>query len=690
MTRSTPTRRPAALGGVLALLLAGAAVAAEDPAVARPSFPIDGEIQSKGLVFFVLADTPTGAAAVGTAHSFDLGDLSKVRRGDLTLGKSRRVAAKTSGFLVPPGQPFNTAGATLSDDYVVYALDREPAGVRLLGLDPGSPPARGTRVEILGIPASSDEDEVRLAATVEESSDARIEVDLLQPFDLRGWGGAPVVDARSGRVVGMLQAYFPQGSTSRVIVSPIASVREALASPLEGGAGKAFASFRPGVRRDPAQADGGRSEPLIRGAYDGVPRLHLTVEFPPEGAVVSDSACGVFVAGRAVAQQGNMRQFDVMLVIDSSRSTIDPSGADINGNGIVGKPYLGRIGSIFDVGSTDPGDSILAAEVAAARQLLRGLDPRSTRVGVVDFSGDPPDMQGGGIFARSPRPPARTLEPLTNEYARVERALDAILARDPSGSTHMAAGVDQATIELIGLRGALSRANNQAEKIVLFFTDGQPTLPYGPGFEADNVRAVLRAANRADRAQIQIHSFAIGPDALDGPVATVEMAARTNGFFTPVRHPGDLVNVVESVSFANLEDVVLRHVKTGAGPDHFRTTADGSWSGFVRMDAGRNELEVTARSSDGLTATERVAVTLAGDAPELPLPKELVTARNRLLEDCLRSLKEVRMTAEREAAEAVRKDLLVEIERERARARERADEQRKRLQLEVDSDDVAP
>jgi hypothetical protein len=443
--------------------------------------------------------------------------------------------------------------------------------------------------------------------------------------------------------------------------------------------------------KDPEQAaEGGgkRSYPerppgplIVQEAGEGT-HVKLEVDFPPEGAVVGDSACGVFVAGRALALEGELHHFDVMLVIDTSRSTIDPAGADINGNGIIGKPYLGSIGSIFDVGSTDPGDSILAAEVAAARQLLRGFDPRSTRVGVVSFAGDPPDVQGG-LFSRGGRPPAITLEPLTTEYGRVERALEGILEREPDGSTHMAAGVDQATIELLGLRGAASKADTRAEKIVLFFTDGQPTLPYGPGFEADNVRAVLRAANRAERAAVRIHSFAIGPDALEGPVATVEMAQRTDGFFTPVRHPGDLVNVVEQVSFANLESVLVKSLTSGQAAEHFRSTADGAWAGFVRMQPGKNQLEIRARASDGTEEVRQISVVMAADAPELPLPNELVVARNRLLEDCLQSLKQVRMTTERERAEQVRKDLLVEIERERAKARERADAQRKRLELEV-------
>ncbi len=685
--------RSSALLLVLAVL-AAAPVRAAEPAVARPSFPIDGEIQTRGLVFFVPADSTVGAAAIGTAHTFDLGKLSAVKRGELSLGHSRRVVAHTSGFLVPPGRPFNAPGASLVDDYVVYALDARPSGVRLLSLHTGADPQPGTRVRILGVPDSMPQDEDDLFGSIEEVTSERISVDLDVPYDLRGWGGAPVVDANSDAVLGMLQAYFPRGSTSRVIASPIARVRNALRKPLNGGKGRRFANFgtpEP-VRRTSRSSSGQtrtvggqypeRDGPLIRQQMEDGGRVHLTVEYPPEGAVIGDSSCGAFVSGRAVALHGELRHFDVILVIDTSRSTVDPTGADINGNGIIGKPYLGRIGTIFDVGSTDPGDSILAAEVAAARQLLRGLDPRSTRVGVVAFAGEP-DMQGG-VFVRGPSAPAITLQALTADYGRVEAALDDIIAREPAGSTHMAAGIDQATIELMGLRGALSRVSPRSDKIVLFFTDGVPTLPYGAGFERDNVRAVLRAANRAGRANIRIHSFAIGPEALEGPVATVEMASRTDGFFTPVRHPGDLVEVIEEVSFANLDNVSLENLTTGKPADLFRTTADGSWAGFVAMEPGENEIEVRARASDGTEAQKKVRVTLAPGAPEPPVPPELVTARNRLLEDCLQTIKLVRVNAEREHAEQVRKELLIEIEKERAAARARAAEQRKRLQLEAD------
>ena len=690
---------------VAASLLVSIAAKAIQPAVARPSFPLDGEIVSKGVVFFVPATTEAGAAAIGTAHNFDLRKLTAMRRGDLLLGHSKRLVARTSGFLAEPGRPFNAPGASLAGDFVVYVLDRRPEGVRLLTIDPSDRVQTGTRVQILGIPVTGPHDEDDLFGRVAEASPERFEVDMDVPSDLHGWGGAPVLNEANGRVIGMLQAYFTKGSTSRVVVSPIRRVRAALQKPLADGKGQPFAKFSRKVKREVADASpaSGRSTrqspprhdvpaydpkvqgPLIPQEFTDGTQMHLDIEYPPDGATVGNSACGVFIAGRAMALHGEMREFDVVLVIDTSHSTIEPTGADINGNGVIGKPYFGRIGSIFSSGSTDSGDSILAAEVAAARQLLRGLDPRSTRVSIVTFAGDPPHAQNG-LFSRGPRRPAVTVEPLTDNYQRLERALDSVLARDPEGNTHMAAGIDQATIELLGLRGALSKPNPKSEKIVLFFTDGQPTLPYGAGFEADNVRAVLRAATRASRAKIRIHSFAIGPDALDGPVATVEMAHRTDGFFTPVRHPGDLVDVVEEVSFADLSEIRAHNVTTDEPAEHFRETADGSWSGFIRLEEGRNEIELSATSTDGGHMTRTIQVSMVPDATDPPVPTELVVQRNRLLEQCLRSIKQVRIAAERDRAEQVRKDLLVEIERERAAARTRAAEQRKRLEIGIDEE----
>jgi len=697
--------RTIAIALLLGIAVAGAFPSAAEPsapAVARPNFELAGLSSSGGTAFFIRVGNAVGYAAVGTAHGFDLELLSQTAEVNFDLGRTGRRVAVSRGFLAPPGRPFVSPGAVLRDDFNVYALVARPEGVRVLELSSRADLTLGTRVRILGIPQKGEQDETEAFGRIAELGRNHIEVDLAIPIDLRGWGGAPVLDAKTGKVLGILEASSPGDTVAGVSIAPIGGVRTALEKLLDEGAGRPFARFAAEITQraaaTPARTRRAQKQrpppipagPLLKQGSAGETNIELQVDFPHDDAQISDSICGAFISGRAIAHRGQLQRFDVVLVIDTSRWTVDPTGADINGNGVVGKPRLGQIGSIFDVGSTDPGDSILAAEVAAARQLLRGLDPRSTRIAVVRFAGEPPG-DGGGIFSRAPRRPAVTLEPLTNDYSRIEMALANILIDDPAGQTHIAAGVDQATIELAGMRGALSTKDPASEKIVLFFTDGQPTLPYGPGFTADNVRAVLRAASRADRLGIRIHSFAIGPDALEGPIATIEMASRTNGYFTPVRHPGDLVDVIDEVSFANLSDVRVRNKTTGADADPFRTTADGSWGGFIKLAPGSNDVEVMARADDGTETRTKLTLHFQAEAPDPVVPRDLMVQRNRLLEDCLSNLKRVRMEAEEERNKQVRRELKIEIERERLKARQRAEEQRKQLQIGIEDDeDVEP
>ena len=677
-------------------LLAGAARSAEPlPSVARPHLRLADQNLTQGQVWFLRIDTPPGVAAVGTAHAYELSDLVEAARMEFTLGRGTRAVAVASGLLLPPGLPFNPPAASYQGDYVVYALTAKPAGIAPLEAERDATLAQGARVRMLGIPAGQAQSQAAVFGRLVSITPERLEIELDVPHDLRAWGGAPVLLESNQRVIGMLQAQYRKDSTTRLVVSPLTALLSALAKPLNGGNGQPFAQFASLVsKRTKAPARDARVpvEPVkpanVLPHADAKVNVQLEIEYPSNGAVIGSSACGVFVAGRALALRGEMQHFDVAIVIDTSASTGGPSGADIDGDGVIGVPYGGSLGSMFGASLTDPADSILSAEVAAARQLLRGLDPRSTRVAVIIFSGEPED-QGGTYFGRGASKPATTLQALTNNYERVESALDSVLAQGPGGLTHIAAGVDQATIELLGLTGALSRKDPASQKVVLFLTDGTPTLPR-QGFEAENVRAVLRAAGRSRSSDIRIHSFAIGPEALDAPVAAVEMARRTGGYFTPVRHPGMLSDAIEMVDFANIKEVVVRNATNGKLASPFRLTADGAWSGFLALEKGANQVQVDAHADDATSAQRAISVRLDPNAPDAPIPQDLMVHRNRLLEECLRNLKQVRVGVEQEAADKARKDLLLEIEKERAKAKQRAEEQTKRLELGVEDDEVKP
>jgi len=164
-------------------------------------------------------------------------------------------------------------------------------------------------------------------------------------------------------------------------------------------------------------------------------RLLLEIDTPEPGAVVGDPGGNAFVAGRALALFGEFQTFDIMFVIDTSDSTAAPSGADVDGDGKVGSRRGGEWFSIFGrtlaLGNTDRGDSILAAEVAAVETMVNQLDPRTTRVGVVTFSGD---FDPG-------YPDAFTRVPLTSDFDKVGRGLQEVLDDGPNGMTNMRSGV---------------------------------------------------------------------------------------------------------------------------------------------------------------------------------------------------------------------------------------------------------
>jgi hypothetical protein len=128
--------------------------------------------------------------------------------------------------------------------------------------------------------------------------------------------------------------------------------------------------------------------------------VRLEITAPRPGEVVRNRVTMAAVRGRAFSGSGERVDFDVMVVIDISHSTRYPSGIDVDGDGEVGmnpKQELVLPGAYpEDMVCSDAEDTILAAEVLAARQLLGILDSERTRVGIISFSGEV-DPESGGV-----------------------------------------------------------------------------------------------------------------------------------------------------------------------------------------------------------------------------------------------------------------------------------------------------
>jgi hypothetical protein len=331
--------------------------------------------------------------------------------------------------------------------------------------------------------------------------------------------------------------------------------------------------------------------------------VRLVIEQPLGGSLVESTMHMAEIRGAATCAGSQPSSFDVMIAIDVSQSTKAASGADVDGDGEIGEnPHEGLYlpGEYpEDVWSTDSEDTILAAEVSAARALLESVDSERVRVGLLTFSGQV-NLETGRQISRNQRD-ANLEVPLTRDYDRVQRALDEVGARPPRGATNFAAGIRLATQELAGLSGAVSSPQPGAKKVILFLTDGFPTFPVGQATVSDagDLEAAVNAARVAQTAGIRINTYALGTQALTRPIAATEIARVTLGTFTPVLEPGAIVATLQSVSFANIEDVGILNLTTREHAPDVRLNPDGSFLAFVPVKEGRNRVLVNALASDG-------------------------------------------------------------------------------------------
>jgi hypothetical protein len=375
---------------------------------------------------------------------------------------------------------------------------------------------------------------------------------------------------------------------------------------------------------------GGPAAPA--GAADDLYRVRISVETPTAGSVVRGRTDMAPLSGIASADGARPALFDVMIVLDVSGSTKYPSGVDVDEDGEVGETRTSMMAVLPDVANTDPDDSVLAAEIQAANALIDGLNPQRVRVGVVSFSGEVDPATGR---RKSPDQQDAFLEhPLSHDFASVRRALEAVGLRGASGGTNMEAGLKLSLRELAGLPGAQSEPKRGTKPVILFLTDGKPSLPYGLANAEDeaDIEAVVDAARLAKTAGVLINSYGLGPVAIDYPIAATEMARVTGGVYTPVRRPGDIVSLLSGVTFANVEDVVAVNLTLGemSAPDDVLLQPDGSFSGFVPVRPGVNRVRISALASDGSRGSTELEFEFKHqDLTDAELEAELERVRRR-------------------------------------------------------------
>lgn len=362
----------------------------------------------------------------------------------------------------------------------------------------------------------------------------------------------------------------------------------------------------------------------------------LAIEAPAPGAHVALPL--VEVRGRATPHGAAAN--DLVIAIDVSDSVVLPSGWDVDGDGPDGRTDPKRaarhahdpaLAARMREGDLD--DSVLMAELAAARLLLDRLDLTRDRVALVAFSDR-----------------AELLAPLGSPRARLDAALDG-LARDLGRwlrGTDFGAAITLAQHALGDDPEALARGESGAvpgrRRAILFLSDGEPTLP--PGRDMPRQHA-LWSASAAAASGIRIHAFALGEAARPGLDVFAALAARSGGRFERLARAGDAIAALPRTDLVGLETLRIVNATTGRPARALRRFPDGRFDGFVELAPGANRIRVEATASDGARAAGERTVARDGAPPD-------PAAAEALLRELRRRTREVELRAEMERTRRVR------------------------------------
>ncbi len=392
-------------------------------------------------------------------------------------------------------------------------------------------------------------------------------MDLLAPFTIR-------LDYPRGRIAMKRDPEVPL----RFLGGPLDAVREHVELALAGEPAPGLAAEAPAVGMAGLPDVAARPRAAAR---DADAKIWLGLDAPKEGARERGAVAWTHLRGRAGL--GTPVDYDVAVAIDLSGSTAYASGADVDGDGKVGKAKR-RIDRWRSFNprrmSSDAGDTILAAELLATRKLVESLAGSSTRLALVAFSDR-----------------ARLQAPLDDDPSRLLEAVSRLEGRYGSGMTNLADALRVSGTALLA-EGAPSPFR---KPVVVVLSDGVPTFPGNERLAAKEAR---EAAAELREAGIEIVTLGLGLGELDEDDVYLEIARTTGGEHLRLEVPGDVVHALPAIELAAVPEIRIENVTVGAPGRAPRIAADGSFGAFVPLAPGRNLLRVDA--VDGRGAETRV------------------------------------------------------------------------------------
>jgi len=293
---------------------------------------------------------------------------------------------------------------------------------------------------------------------------------------------------------------------------------------------------------------------------------------------------------------GDALSHDVVIAIDVSGSTASPAQFDVNADGRIDPDAFGP-------------DSILSAELAAARKLVARFDPVTTRVGLVVFA-----EVGSRVTPLGA--PAATTEAISS------------IATDARSQTSFAAALAKSFETLVqGIEQGTRR-----QRSIVMLSDGAPNV----GGEAFASQDSLRIADELAGLGIRVHSFAIGTEAVLKSAAYRLLAERTNGQYVPVEDIEQIESLILDLRLSSLDGVQIRNLSSGARGRAVRVFPDGSFDGYVPLEQGWNDLELEVVVTQRAPVRERRRVYY--ESPAAPTEVQTQAAKTLLEELRLRTI----------------------------------------------------
>ena len=417
------------------------------------------------------------------------------------------------------------------------------------------------------------------------------------------------------------------------------------------------------ARREPCEAR--VSHPLGCFVFSAAPALgsepQLRVHGLPDGLRHETPVDWIEVSG--YAWTGESPYLDVVIVIDLSLSTLLASGVDVDGDGRVGWTHPLAVG--FQRGprggantylpklmSMDPDDSVMRAELMAARHFIDRVDFERTRVGLVTFAKR-----------------AALRSPLVESAAPLHDAIDRIIAGERQRLRTTALGAGSNTPRALAVAaGELLRARSASaiprRGEVLLLSDGMPTRP-----KPQPERRLVAIAMTLQDHGIGTHFFPLGPLAELNQAFFEFVDEHAGARHTMVSRSGDIVEKLPQVRLDRIRALRVENRSMAEEGRALRFFADGSFDAVVPLRAGENEIGFRVTTEGGASA-EVVRSVLHAPAPA---DDAEAAYRQRLALDAF-----ARRMAERRAET----ELVVELEA----ARERALERERSIRVDVESD----